>query len=94
MPWLPKSSRIALIVPGMAHTSLVYIKVLTDAGCKVIYEKDYCRVYFNKKIVWAGGKEPTTGLLVLPIHPIERNIQPIRHIDNSMLLHDSTKHHT
>ena len=93
LPWLPKSARIAIIVPGMAHTLLLSIKVLTDAGFKVVYDKDDCRVYFNKKIVWAGGKEPTSGLWVLPINPIESNIQPRRHLENSTMMHDSTKHH-
>ena len=80
VPWIPKADRIAHIVPVMAHTSLVLIKVLTDVGCKFIYDKDGCRVYFNEKIVWDGEKEPTTGLYVLPINPIELNIQPRRHI--------------
>ena len=56
VPWLPNAARIALIVPIMVHTFLVSIKVLTDAGFKVVYDKDDCRVYFNRNIVWAGGK--------------------------------------
>ena len=44
VPWLPKEAIRAHIVPGMAHTSLIPIKVLTDAGCKVFYEKHECRV--------------------------------------------------
>ena len=51
----------------MAHTSLILIKVLTDAGCKVVYDAHECRVYFRDKIVWTGVKEPTTSLWVLPI---------------------------
>ena len=35
MPWLPFTARIAHIVPGLAHTSLVLISTLCDAGCKV-----------------------------------------------------------
>ena len=93
VPWPPKAARISHIVTGMAHLSLVYIKVLTDAGCKVVYDKDDCRFYFNRNILWDGGKEPTTGLWFLPINPIERNIKPRRHLDNSTVLHDSTKHH-
>ena len=77
----------------MAHTLLVSIKVLTYAGCKVIYDKDDCRVYFLKYTVWAGGKEPTTGLWVLPLNPTELVIQPRRHLDDSTMLHDSTKYH-
>ena len=93
MPWLTKRARISLIVPGMSHTLLVYIKVLTDAGCKVIYDKDDCRVYLNTKgcMGWRQGTNHRT--LVLPINPIERNIQPRRHLDVSTILHDSKKHH-
>ena len=42
--WLPDESKIAHIVPGLVHSSLVYIKVLCDAGCKVIYEGRTCDV--------------------------------------------------
>ena len=48
VPWLPKEDRIAHIVPGMTHTIIVSIKVLLDAECKLIYDKDNCRVYFSK----------------------------------------------
>ena len=43
------------------------MKSLIDAGCKVVYDAHECRVYFRDKIVWTGGKEPTTGLWLLPI---------------------------
>ena len=43
------------------------MKILTDTGCKLIYDAHECRVYFRDKIVWTGGKEPMTGLWVLPI---------------------------
>ena len=68
VPWLPKSARNAHVVLGMSHTSLVSVKVLTDAGCKVIYYMDEYRFYFKNTIVWAGSKEPTTVLWVLPIN--------------------------
>ena len=54
-PRLPKESRRAHIVPGMVHTSLILIKLLTDAGCTVVYDNHKCRVYFRTKLVWAGG---------------------------------------
>ena len=72
---------------------IVYIKVLTDAGCKVIYDKDDCRVYFNENIVWADRKEPTTGLWVLPIKPRAHKIKLRRHFDDIRMLHESTNHH-
>ena len=54
VPWIPKESIRAHIVPGVAHTSLLWIKVLTDAVCKVVHAKHECRVYFKNEIVWAG----------------------------------------
>ena len=46
MPWLPFKARIAHIVPGLAHTSLVSTSTLCDAGCKVKYNNDTCNVLF------------------------------------------------
>ena len=37
-PNLPKAARKAHIVPGLAHTSLVSVKMLIDAGCFVTYK--------------------------------------------------------
>ena len=38
-PNLPKAARKAHIVPGLAHTSLVSVKMLIDAGCFEHMEK-------------------------------------------------------
>ena len=38
-PNLPKAPRKAHIVPGLAHTSLVSVKMLIDAGCFVTDRK-------------------------------------------------------
>ena len=38
IPWLPQAARIAHIIPGIQHTSLISIKVLCDMGCKVSYD--------------------------------------------------------
>ena len=67
IPWLPNEAKEAHIVLGLAHASLISIKILCDAGCKVIYEDDECRVYYNKKLVWLGQREPQTGLWILPL---------------------------
>ena len=40
IPWLPERATRAYIVPGLAHTSLILIAVLCDAGCKVTYDDD------------------------------------------------------
>ena len=67
IPWLPEAATRAHIVPGLAHTSLVSIKVLCDAGCEVQYNGKHCLVYYEKKLVWMGQREATTKLWVLPL---------------------------
>ena len=58
--WLSNEATEAHIVPGLAHALLISIKILCDAGCKVTYYDDECRVYYNKEIVWLGNREPQT----------------------------------
>ena len=45
VPSLPKGARNAHIVPGLAHCSLVSIRVLCEEECKVEYEGNFCKVY-------------------------------------------------
>ena len=61
LPWLPKEAREAHVIPGLAHSSLVSIKVLCEVGCKVIYKGDTVKVHYKGELVWEGWKEPTTG---------------------------------
>ena len=56
IPWLPEASTSAHTVPGLAHTSLVYINMLCDDGCKVEYNTGKCRFIFKYKIVWKGNE--------------------------------------
>ena len=56
IPWLPNNAKEAHIVPSLAHASLISIKILCDAGCKVTYDDDECRVYYNKILVWLGKR--------------------------------------
>ena len=56
IPWLPNEAKEAHIVPGLAHESLISIKILCDAGCKVAYGDDEFHVYYNNKIVWLGKR--------------------------------------
>ena len=48
IPWLPEEATKAHIVPGLAHTSLVLIKVLHNAGCEVAYNGKPCLVYYKE----------------------------------------------
>ena len=60
-PLLPKAARKAHIILGLAHTSLVSINMLIDAGCFVTYGENVI-VYYKEKVVWMGPRENLTGL--------------------------------
>ena len=51
IPWLPESVTMAHIVPDFAHTSVILIAVLCNAGCRVTYDRDECKVYFKNRMV-------------------------------------------
>ena len=40
LPWITKAATQANVAPGPAHTSLVPINMLCDAGRKVSYDKE------------------------------------------------------
>ena len=67
IPTFPKKARAAHIVPGLAHTLLVSIKILVDEGCNVEYDGIYVKVFHKQKIVWQGTREQMTGLWTLPL---------------------------
>ena len=75
IPWLPERATRAHIVPGLAHTSLIPIASLCNAGCRVIYDGDKCKVYFENKVTWRGNREPSTKLWVLPLEPRDENLE-------------------
>ena len=77
----------------MVHTSIIPIKVLTDAGCKVVYDTHECRVYFRNNIVWTGGKEPTAGLCVIPISTTGETSGQYGNDDDILKLQLRTKEH-
>ena len=57
------------IVPGLSMASLMGIRVLCKAGCVVIFTNAKCEVWFNKKLILQGTKDPSTDLWTLPITP-------------------------
>jgi hypothetical protein len=61
------------IVPGLSMASLMGIRVLCKAGCKVIFTDTKCKVRFKNKIILNGIKDPTTDLWTLPITPTAIN---------------------
>ena len=66
-PKLPQSARAAHIVLGLAHTSLISIKMLIDAGCKVTYDTKHVKVFYRRNVVWKGKSESLTRLWVLTL---------------------------
>ena len=69
-PQLPQAARASHIVPGLAHTSLVLIKMLIDAGCKVTYDTKHVKVFYIRNVVWKGKSESLTRLWVLTLKKI------------------------
>eukprot|EP00984_Skeletonema_dohrnii_P002769 scaffold955_cov79-Skeletonema_dohrnii-CCMP3373.AAC.11 len=75
IPWLPAEMTAGHIVPGLSHSSLISIRRFCDAGCKVVFDIDECRVYYQGRLVLSGGREPRTGLWRLPINPVSPHRQ-------------------
>ena len=66
-PNLSKAEIAAHIVPVLVHTSLVSIKMLIDAGCKVAYDTEHVKVFYKGNMAWKGARRALTGLWVLPL---------------------------
>jgi hypothetical protein len=50
------------IIPDLSIASLFGIRVLTEAGCKVRFNKHKCTVWYDNKIILEGEKDSTTDL--------------------------------
>ncbi len=61
------------IVPGLSMASLMGIRVLCKAGCKVFSTDMTCEVKYQNKVILTGIKDPTTDLWTLPITPMAIN---------------------
>ena len=70
IPWLPNHVTEAYIVPGLAHASLISTRKYCDAGCKVIFDANECKIYYKGKLVLAGSKDKNMALWKLPINPM------------------------
>ena len=53
--WLTYHVTEAHIVPGSAHSSLVSTRKFCAVGCKVMFDKNKCRVYYKGKLALVGG---------------------------------------
>ena len=67
--WLPKEAMPSHVLPVLSYTSLVSIKMLCDAGCKVSYNKEKCLIFYRNKLLWQGTHEPLTRFCILPLCP-------------------------
>ena len=67
--WIPKEATRSHIVPGLACTYLVSIKILCNAGWKVSYDKEKCLILYSNKLVWQVTREPLKILWILPLRP-------------------------
>jgi hypothetical protein len=55
------------IVPSLTIASLIGIRSLCKAGCKVTFDNTKCDVIFKGKVILRGFKDPSTDLWMLPI---------------------------
>ncbi len=77
IPGLPKVL-VGHVVPKLTIASLIGIKVLCNAGCKVLFTKNKCDVWYKGNIILCGKKDPFTDLWTLPIYTdIEEGKQSI-----------------
>jgi hypothetical protein len=47
--------------------SLIGIRILCKAGCRVVFGDKKCEVFYKNNIILRGYKDPTTDLWTLPI---------------------------
>ncbi len=57
------------VVPKLLIASLIGIRVLCNAECKIVFTKTNCNVWYKGKIIFSGKKDPSTDLWTLPISP-------------------------
>jgi hypothetical protein len=57
------------IVPTLSITSLIGIRVLCNAGCEIIFTKTNCDVWYKRRVILNGKKDPSTDLWTLPLGP-------------------------
>ena len=55
------------IIPDLSIASLFGIRVLTGAGCDVMFMKRDCTVKYKGNIILQGKKDPATDLWILPL---------------------------
>jgi hypothetical protein len=74
IPGLPHKL-IGHIVPEMKMASLLGIRILCKAGCKVIFDDEKCRVNYRGNTILMGYEDPASNLWTLPIFQGEGGLQ-------------------
>ena len=70
--WLPGIMTGSHIVSGLTHLSLISTRKNCNAGCKVMFDEDGCRVYYKGKLVlWQLPINPTA------IHNARTSLSPL-----------------
>eukprot|EP00804_Cyclotella_cryptica_P009776 CCRYP_013222-RA/>CCRYP_013222-RA protein AED:0.61 eAED:0.59 QI:0/0/0/0.5/0/0/2/0/172 len=82
IPWLPDTVTEAHIVPGLAHSLLVATRKFCDAGCKISFDLDGCRIIYKGNVVLTGTRDPSSGLWRVPINPTS-TLTTLNHLDLS-----------
>jgi hypothetical protein len=57
------------IIPGITMASLIGIRILCKAVCKVTFDNKKCEGVYKDNIILRGYKDPTTDLWILPLTP-------------------------
>ena len=49
-------------MPGLAHLSLISTKTFCEVGCKVVFDKEECRMYYKVKLVLVRRRDKKTEM--------------------------------
>jgi hypothetical protein len=66
-PGLPKVL-VGHVVPKLSIALLIGIRVICNTGCKFVFTKTKCDVWYKGKVILSGKKDPSTDLWSLPIN--------------------------
>lgn len=77
LPELPIHARTnSHIIPGFANASLLSVRRLVDAGCRVIFDMHEARIWYKGRCIMSARRHPKTGLWVLPLANKPTQVQP------------------
>ena len=77
IPWLPDNITEAHIVPGLSHSSLVATRQFCDAGCKIVFDTNECKISIKDN--WYSRESETKHLDFGKSQSLQRKHQSIAH---------------